>query len=498
MKTGRLIIVAVLSAAVSLLFISCGDDHGHSHDEGTDGHQLEEPVDDHGHSHDEVTDGHQHEEPVDDHGHSHDEGTDGHQHEEPVDDHGHTHEEAAGEINHGHTHDHAADLPSDAGGDAAHDHGSSDGPAGAYNNHTHENESPGTVHLNQGEIDRFGIDTEPAGHGVIRLARELQGKLAVNEDRTVHVVPRVSGIVREVSSRLGDRVRKGEVLAVIESAELADLKASYLAAAERYDIAGAAYQREKRLRDDGISSESEYLEAKKAFTEAKIERRSSRQKLLALGFDEEYLQRLRRETASIFTEFAVRAPFSGTIIRKHITAGESVRSDTDIFTITDMDTVWADLQVFQSDAEFLEPGQELEIWSDHGTGPVRGRISVFNPVIDRDSRTSLARVVLENSSGRLRPGTFITARIAVGSHPADLVLKRDAIQEIGGAHCVFVRSADGFEARRVELGRTNSEYAEVAGGLEPGELVAVRNSFMLKAELKKSEKGAHDGHGHSH
>jgi len=425
MKTGRLIIVAVLSTAVSMFIIGCGDDHGHSHT---------------------------HEENAEGHDHGDEEDAEEHQHDEPADDHG----------------------------------------------HSHGDEPTATVRLSQSEINRFGIDAEPVEGGVIRLIRELQGRLAVNEDRTAHIVPRVDGIVTEVSSRLGDRVEKGEVLAVIESAGLADLKASYLAAVERCDIAGAAYQREKRLRDDGISSESEYLEAKKAFTEAKIERRSSRQKLLALGFGQEYLQRLHQQSGSIFTEFTVRAPFSGTIIKKHITPGEAVRSDTDIFTITDMDTVWADLQVFQSDAGFLEVGQELEIRSDHGMDPVLGRISVFNPVVDSDSRTSLARVVLENRSGKLRPGTFITARIAAGSHPADLVLKRDAIQEIDGEYFVFVRNSDGFEPRRVKLGRSNSEYAQIAGGLEAGELVAVRNSFMLKAELEKSDDGAHAGHGHSH
>ena len=464
MKTGRLIIVAALSAAVSLFIISCSDDHGHSHDERIDGH---------GHTHEEDAEGH-------DHGDGEDAGE--HQHEEPADDHGHTHGEGAVEIDQDHTHD----------------QGSFNGPAGVEDSHTHDNGPAGTVRLSQSEIERFGIGTEPVEGGVIRLSRELQGKLAVNEDRTAHIVPRVDGIVREVSSRLGDRVEKGQVLAVIESADLADLKASYLAAVERCDIAGAAYQREKRLRDDGISSESEYLEAKKAFTEAKIERRSSRQKLLALGFGQEYLRRLHQQSGSNFTEFTVRAPFSGTIIRKHITTGEAVRGDTDIFTLTDMDTVWADLQVFQSDAGFLEVGQELEIRADHGMDPVLGRISVFNPVVDSDSRTSLARVVLENRSGRLRPGTFITARVAAGNHQADLVLKRDAVQEIDGDHFVFVRSPDGFEARRVELGRSNSEYAQITGGLETGELVAVRNSFMLKAELEKSDEGAHAGHGHSH
>jgi len=458
MKTVRLIIIAALSAAVSLFIIGCGDDHGHSHDGQAGSHTHEEGPEVHDHGDGEDAEDHQHEEPTDDHGHPHGGQTDIH----------------------------------------THDQGSSDEPAGVEESHTHENEPTATVRLSKAEIERFRIDAEPVEGGVIRLTRELQGKLAVNEDRTAHIVPRVDGIVREVSSRLGDRVEEGQVLAVIESADLADLKASYLAAVERCNIAGAAYQREKRLRDDGISSESEYLEAKKAFTEAKIERRSSGQKLLSLGFSEDYLQRLHQQSGSIFTEFEVKAPFSGTIIRKHITPGEAVSSDTDIFTLTDMDTVWADLQVFQSDAGFLEVGQELEIRSDHGMDPVVGRISVFNPVVDSDSRTSLARVVLENRSGRLRPGTFITARVAAGSHPADLVLKRDAIQEIDGGHFVFVRSSDGFAVRRVELGPSNSEYAQITGGLKPGELVAVRNSFMLKAELEKSDEGAHAGHGHSH
>ncbi|MBD3179385.1 MAG: efflux RND transporter periplasmic adaptor subunit [Candidatus Latescibacteria bacterium] len=446
MNPVRLFFTAVFSAALAIFIIGCSDhdDHGHSHDD-IDGHHH-----------------HSHQERPEDPGHTHE-----HQDKEPE----HRHDETD---DHGHSHEQEAD-------DAVHQH-----------------KSPGTVLLQEEEIERFGIETEPAGGGMLNLSRQLQGRIVLNADRTVHIVPRVTGIVREVRNSLGDRVEEGEVLAVIESAELADLKALYLGALERYDIAGEAFRREKDLRDGGISSESEYLQAKKEFTESKIERRSSRQKLLALGFDGDYLKKLPLNPGTAFTRYAIRAPFSGIIIRKHITTGEAVAEDTGIFTITDLDTLWADLQVFPSDAEFLEVGQELEICSDTGEAPVRGRITLFNPVIDSDSRRSLARAVLDNRAGDLIPGAFVTARIMEGTIHADVILGRDVIHEIDGSAFVFVRNHEGFEARRVKIGRSGGEYAEIAEGLRQGEAVAVKNSFMLKAELVSSERGAHAGHGHSH
>lgn len=448
MKRSGLIFMAALAAAAFLFSAGCGDDHDH-------GHTHEDSEDQHIHGDEESPAGHDHsheEEPAHQHGDQQPESDPGHIHETP----------------------------------------------GGSDSHSHEHEPVGTVHIDQEDIERFGIETAPAGGGVLKLEREIQGELTVNADRTAHIVPRVAGIVTDVRNRLGDRVAEGRVLAVIESSGLADMKAAYLAAVERYDIAAAAYRREKALRDDGISSESEYLEAKRAFAEAKIERRSSRQKLLALGLDEAYLSRLLSEPESEFTVFEIRAPFGGVLISRHITAGEAVGADTNIFTITDLDTIWADLQAFQSDAGFLEEGQELEISSRNGMNAVRGKISMINSVIESDSRTLLVRVILDNSARKLHPGTFVTALVRVDSSFSQVVLARDIIQEIDSEPAVFVRSADGFEARRVVIGRSNGEYAEILEGVEPGDMVAAENSFMLKAELKKSEDGGHAGHGHSH
>ncbi len=449
MKTVRLIFVAALAAALSLFSAGCSDGHDQ-------GYMHEETGAEHIHGDDDPAAGH---------GSSHEEELHDQQHgdQQPESEQGHTHESPGGP-----------------------------------DSHSHEHESVGTVNIDEEDIERFGIETESAGPGYLELRKEIQGELVVNADRTAHIVPRVAGIVTEVRNCLGDRVEEGRVLAVIESSDLADMKAAYLAAGERYGIAEASFRREKALRDEGISSESEYLEAKRGFAEAKIERRSSRQKLLALGLDEEYISRLPSEPESEFTVFEIRAPFGGTLIKRHITAGEAVGTDTNIFTITDLDTIWADLQAFQSEAGFLEEGQELQISSGNGVSSVRGMISMINPVIESDSRTLLVRVILDNSSRKLNPGTFVTALVTVDKSFSQVVLDRDIIQEIDSKPAVFVRSADGFEARRVVIGRSNGDYVEILEGVGPGEMVAAVNSFMLKAELKKSEEGGHAGHGHSH
>ncbi|HSG28479.1 MAG TPA: efflux RND transporter periplasmic adaptor subunit, partial [Candidatus Krumholzibacterium sp.] len=398
-------------------------------------------------------------------------------------------------------HDHGAEEVEGSG----HDHGEETDAdahagevAGGETGDVHAEDEGQIVHMTEENMKKFGIELKKAGPGIFEIPRKAQGEIVLNADRSAHIVPRVSGITVEVLAGLGDKVEKGDLLAVIESPDLADAKAAYLASVERLGLAKAVFQREERLRSEGISSESEFLDAKRGFAEAGIGQRSAQQKLLALGIRGEDLKGLSSAPAEEFARYEVRAPLAGTVIRKHLATGETVAADSEIFQISCLDTVWADLRIYQSDVGLIRAGQEVVISKNQGTPIFGGLITYVDPVIDSRTRTALARVVLDNSSGTFNPGTFISAEIISEKRAAALVVERSTIQEVGGEPCVFVWDGHGFVLRPVVLGHTSGQYAEIVSGLSAGEMIASTNSFRLKAELTTSENASCSAHGHAH
>jgi cobalt-zinc-cadmium efflux system membrane fusion protein len=358
----------------------------------------------------------------------------------------------------------------------------------------HEEGEEKVVRLTPEEIKEFGIEVREAGAGSIKVHLNLPGEVAVNADRLAHVVPRVPGIVREVKNTLGDRVEGEEVMAVLESRELADAKSDYLAAKERLGLARANFNREKNLWNKKISSEQEYLSAKQGLAEMRIELRSAEQKLHALGFSESYLDRLPGHADVDFTRYEIRAPLSGTVIEKHITIGEVLKEDAEAFVIADLKTVWVNLSVYQKDLPFVQAGLEVTLSVGQASSEAKGTISYLGPIVGEQTRTATAQVVLPNPDGRWKPGLFVNARVEVGETEVPVAVPKTAIQTMEDQPSVFVHTGQGFVSRTVTLGKSNEDNVEVVSGLEKGERYVSSGAFTLKAEIGKESFG--DGHGH--
>ncbi len=358
----------------------------------------------------------------------------------------------------------------------------------------HEEGEEKMVRLTPEEIKEFGIEVREAGAGSIKVHLNLPGEVAVNADRLAHVVPRVPGIVREVKNTLGDQVEGEEVMAVLESRELADAKSDYLAAKERLGLARANFNREKNLWNKKISSQQEYLSAKQALAEMRIELRSAEQKLHALGFSESYLDRLPGHADVDFTRYEIRAPLSGTVIEKHITIGEVLKEDTEAFVIADLTTVWVNLSVYQKDLPFVQAGLEVTLSVGQASSEAKGTISYLGPIVGEQTRTATAQVVLPNPDGRWKPGLFVNARVEVGETEVSVAVPKTAIQTMEDHPSVFVHTGQGFVSRTVTLGKSNEANVEVVSGLEKGERYVSSGAFTLKAEMGKESFG--DGHGH--
>lgn len=376
----------------------------------------------------------------------------------------------------------------DAEGRSYHVHG--DGTI-HYSEASESRVSGNIVKMPAEEMTKYGIGVNTAGPGQLQMKIGLSGEIAINADHMAHIVPRVSGIVREVKVGLGDVVKKGDVMAVIDSRELADAKADYLASLERMNLAQANFDRKEALWQDKITSEKEYLHSRENLAEARINLRSAKQKMIAMGFTNNYLESLPGEADEAFTRFDVVAPFIGTVIEKHIALGEDLKDDAQVFVVADLSTVWINLQVYPEDLPLIRKGQTLCLEDRICLPETQGVIDYVGPVVDKRTRTAVARVVQPNPRGELRPGLFVNADVTIKTVNVDVLVRNDHIQYLDDAPCVFVLVPEGFEVRGVTLGDSDGEYTAITNGLRVGEKYATTNSFLLKSEMEQSATGFH-------
>jgi len=192
----------------------------------------------------------------------------------------------------------------------------------------------------------------------------------------------------------------------------------------------------------------------------------------------------RVESNESLKVYSVKSPISGVITQRNANPGEQTNGRT-LFTIMDTSTVWANLSIFPADRKRISIGAPVKV-----TTAIDGQL--FSGVIDRinvmtEANQSVgARVVLDNKDGSLLPGTFVSADIEIAKHPVDLAVKRTGLQGFRDFTVVYAKIGDEYEVRMLELGRQDSEWIEVLGGLESGTRYVSKNSYIIKADIEKT------------
>jgi cobalt-zinc-cadmium efflux system membrane fusion protein len=262
--------------------------------------------------------------------------------------------------------------------------------------------------MSDARIAAAGMSLEKAAPATLNEALILNGVLRENQENLVQVTPRFPGIVRSIQKRIGDNVRKDELLARIESNQS-------------------------------------------------------------------------------LTAYDLKAPIDGTVIDRQVSLGEYASEQKPAFTIADLSTVWVDLSVYSKDLQRVRVGDQVEIDLEDGKPPVTGQISYLSPVGSSETQSAIARAVVANPDGRLRPGLFVRGRVALSTRRAAIAVKATALQTLDNKSVVFVREGEKLEARRVTTGERDKNYVEILEGLSAGEIYVADNSFVVKAEIGKSE-----------
>jgi cobalt-zinc-cadmium efflux system membrane fusion protein len=306
---------------------------------------------------------------------------------------------------------------------------------------------------------------------------QLPGEIKFNEDRTAHVVPRVAGVVERVPANLGQEVKRGQVLAVLSSPGLSEQRSELQSAQRRLGLARATYEREKKLWQEKISAQQDYLQAEQAMQEAQIAVANANQKLLALG---------ATPGSSALGRYELRAPFDGMVVEKHISLGESVKEDASVFTISDLSTVWAEISVAANNLNLVRIGEPVTIRSSAFDQTASGTVSYLGSLIGAQTRTATARVTVTNPQRVWRPGLFVNVELVSSEAEAPVTVSAEAVQTVEGKPTVFVKVARGFMPQHVQTGRSDGQRVEVLSGLKPGTAYAASGSFVVKSQQGKS------------
>jgi len=190
------------------------------------------------------------------------------------------------------------------------------------------------------------------------------------------------------------------------------------------------------------------------------------------------------ENQSTAVVFPVVSPLNGTVLESRMQPGE-LASESSYILVADLSKVWAQLRIFSGNGSLVKVGQAARVRALNGA-QAKGEVSYVSPIASPGSQTRLARVALDNTKGNWLPGLFISGSFELSSEKVSLAVARSALQTFEGSTVLFVKEGEAYEARMVELGRTDAEWAEVLSGIEPGEEYVTENSFLIKADILKS------------
>lgn len=307
------------------------------------------------------------------------------------------------------------------------------------------------------------------------------GTVAFNPEHMAAVGTRLRGLVRTVHKFEGDAVDKGELLAAIESAELGEAQATVSTLEAELRAAQINAERERRLRDQQLSTAREYEVARAELQKYEALLHAAKQRVAALGSSAD------GQGVIGLGQHAVRSPISGTIIERHVSTGQSVDADLVAYRVANLDQLWVELAVYEQSLNSIRVGDEVALKAIANPAErIEGRIAHIAAQIDPNTRSADVRIAIDNKQRRLRPGQAVTAKIEASQAAEVPVLSvpNAAVTVIDGQPTVFASDTPtSVRAVPIELGATNGEQQQITKGLDEGQSVVVHGVFALKSEL---------------
>lgn len=368
---------------------------------------------------------------------------------------------------------------------------------------------------------KAGVDVEPVLRKPIVESVRATGEIRYDETRLARLAAKAGGSVWRVEKQLGDKVEKGELLALIDAADVGRAKAELQQALADWQFSTATVERLQPLANSGGVAKSRLLDAEIAVRTAWIRVRKAHQSLVNLGLPLplQQVRQLTEQQLAASVQFLglprdvsnrldaatttsnllpVMASQSGIVVARDIVAGEVIDTQKVLFTVADTSRMWMLLNIPLEEAGLVTPGQSVEFIPDGFNDSVAGTIDWKSTSADQKTRTVSVRAALPNPDGHLLNETFGSGNVVLRSEPDAIVIPNEALQWDGSCHVVFVRdkawfrkeSPKLFHTRSVRPGAKTVDHTEIIAGVLPGEVVATIGSDVLRAQLLKNNLGA--------
>jgi cobalt-zinc-cadmium efflux system membrane fusion protein len=352
------------------------------------------------------------------------------------------------------------------------------------------------------------IETEIIAPQSIAGVIPATGKILVPENRVAVIGPVNQGRIVRLYAGQGTRVRKGQKLADLESADIDQAEADYLKALADYEnalrssaaeikLAQESYDRNKLLYEQKVTAGKNLQAAEHDLEVAKAAGANSvngtkaaltaaRRHLLILGLNDATIDSLGKKT-DLGAVFSLNSPIDGVVVERNATVGASVGTDANLFKIIDLSQVWIDANVFEKDLQRVRPGQEVRLTvTAFPQSTFTGRVIFVDNVVDPETRTVKVRTEVANPDGRLKPEMFANVQIVTELNRAAISIPQSAVLNDEGKTVVFVAEGNGYKKRQVQAGIQNNDRVEIVDGLSAGDKVVVKGNYLL---LEQSRPG---------
>lgn len=382
----------------------------------------------------------------------------------------------------------------------------------------------------QDSLERLGIRVAPVELREMAEFVETNGIIDYDQTRIVKISSRVPGMVWRVERDIGDQVRQGELLAILEATRVGEAKSEFLQSVIQTRFRQATLERLKKVKD--VVTERQIREAEASLREARIKQVNAQQSLTNLGLtvnfqidgdldEQELIQKMHflglpgkvaaelDPASTPASLIPVTAPFDGVVTHRNLSLGEVVETSTSLFSVADVTRMWIILNVRKEDADRIRINQPLSFLNDNNSLDIQGLVQWISPEVDSESRTvevrgevenpfvtagktspvslrkSFIRSVSDQSQRKMQANSFGKGKIEVQHRKDAIAVPQEAVQSLGLEKVVFVPVGEGlqFEPRIIRTGIHDGGHIEVLDGLHPGESVVTSGSHVLKSEL---------------
>lgn len=331
-----------------------------------------------------------------------------------------------------------------------------------------------TVAMTQQALSASQITVAPAASGELDAAILASATVEATPDAEAVLTARAPGTVSRIMVRIGDPVRAGQTLALVESRDASQIAADRSAASARVTLAARQLERERGLLAQGVTPRADYESAQANLAVAQAD---ARRASAAAG-----AARVSGDGRSV----AVVSPVSGRVTNAGANLGQFVAAETELFRVADPSRLQITASVPPADAGRVREGDRVELTTTDGR-TIEGRVRSATGVVDPQSRTATVVVTSTAGGSTLAPGQLVQARILAsgGAAKSGVMVPQDAVQTLGSDSVVFVRTGQGFRAQPVQIGSRSGGMVAITGGLAAGTQIATTNAFLLKAEIEK-------------